>query len=538
MDISGCSFSELSYSTLFNTYLTNFDSLKSFYVFNPLDKKEIERRANSLSDAESKKNYLAALSEYHKELGIADSQKNQREKLAKDDALVVVTGQQLGLFGGPLFTIYKTLTAILLSRKYEKDLGRPVVPVFWLADEDHDFEEISWVGITGRDDFSKVVLDKKGSGAPVSEEKLTDAIKSFKEKVKEELFDTDFSESLWELLDQYYREGNTHAKAFSGLINEWFAQEGVLIAGSNFSAIKKLAAPAFKKSIDKADSIYESIESKSAELERNFHRQVMNGDSNLFYLSEQKERIKIHKCEDDWTAGSKKRWSHFELLEEIENHPEKFSPNVFLRPVIQDKMLPTLGYVAGPGELAYYGQMKLFYEEFDLVMPPIFPRYTATIIESAISRIIEKLPFKVCEYEKRIEDLESEFIEQTDTVDIENIFSEWKDKLEEAAKEPLQVIDEIDPTLDGTVGKTVAGFANELDKLKGRVYRSIKQQEETQIKRIEKIKINLFPDGGLQERAVSPVYFMNKYGLDIWKKLLEEIEEEGLDLTKHHLINL
>lgn len=536
MEISGCSFSELSYSELFTTYLTNFDKLKSFYAYNPLDATEVAQRAKSRTGAKHKKNYLSALSEYHHELGIADSQKEQLDKLALEDSLAVVTGQQLGVFGGPMFTVYKTITAILLARKYEKELGRPVVPVFWLADEDHDFDEIAWTGITGRNDFHKIKLEQDGDEIPVADELITEQITSFKAKVKEELFETDFSEALWEQLDRNYKQGNTHVQAFAGLINEWFSGEGLLIAGSNFSPIKQLLSTEFSYSIDNAGNVFEAIETKSSELEQEFHRQVMNGDSNLFYLTSQ-GRIKIHRNGSDWTAGET-TWTKSELLDEIANNPERFSPNVFMRPVIQDKLLPTLGYVAGPGELAYYGQMKDLYNEFDLEMPPIFPRFCGTLIESAISRIVEKLPFRFCEYGKRIEDLESEFIEQTDTQDVEKVFAAWKDKLDAAAEEPLKIINEIDPTLDGTVGKTVAGFSNELDKLKGRVYRSIKKQEEIQIKRIEKIKVNLFPDGGLQERAVSPVYFMNKYGLDIWKNLLLEIENEGLDLTKHHLIEL
>jgi bacillithiol biosynthesis cysteine-adding enzyme BshC len=372
---------------------------------------------------------------------------------------------------------------------------------------------------------------------PVSEEVVNEQIEEFREAVKEELFDTDFSEGLINQLNEHYKSGKSHAEAFAGLINAWFAEEGLLIAGSNFEAAKKLLADEFSSSITHSKSIYDSIERKSSELEQDYHRQVMNGDSNLFYLSEEEGRVKIHSSGNSWIAGLKS-WSEKELVHEIESHPEKFSPNVFLRPVIQDKLLPTLGYVAGPGELAYYGQMKDLYKEFDLEMPPIIPRFTATIIESGIARILEKLPFEFSDYGKRIEDLESEFVEQSESADIEKVFANWKEKLDEVAEDPLKVINEIDPTLDGTVGKTVAGFSNELDKLKGRVYRSIKKQEEIQINRIEKIKVNLFPDGGLQERSVSPIYFMNKYGLDIWSQLISEIEQQGLDLTKHHLIEL
>lgn len=536
MDISGCSFSELSYSALFNIYLTNFSKLSSFYAFNPLDEKEIGKRADSITGADYKPAFISALAGYHKELGIEEAQKQQLEKFAQKGALVVVTGQQLGLYGGPMFTIYKTITAILLAREYEAKLNRPVIPVFWLADEDHDFEEIAWMGITGREDYHKIIFEEDTTGKTVAEQQIPAQIFNFKEKIKEELFDTDFTDSLWEQLDKHYQPGKTHARAFAGLINEWFAGEGLLIAGSNFKAVKKLLVPDLQKSVKNESEIYEAIEKKSVELEKDFHRQVRIGDSNLFYLSGE-GRIKIHKEDGHWFAGNTK-WTEEELLDEIGKQPERFSPNVFLRPVVQDKLLPTLGYVAGPGEIAYYGQMKDLYREFNLEMPVIFPRFAGTLIEAGITRIVEKLPFKFCEYEKRIEDLESEFIARTETVDIEKVFGEWKKRLGAAAEDPLKIINEIDPTLDGTVGKTVAGFSNELDKLKGRVYRSIKKQEEIQLNRIEKIKVNLFPDGGLQERSVSPIYFMNKYGLDVWQNLLNKIEREGLDLTKHHLIEL
>lgn len=536
MNISGCSFNELSYSTLFKTYLTNFEKLSSFYTFNPLDEKDVIKRANTLSETQFKEGNISALADFHQELGIAKGQQAQLKKLGKQKSLAVITGQQLGVYGGPVFTIYKTITAILMARKYEKILERPVVPVFWLADEDHDFAEISWAGITGRDDFHKIILEGGGNGNTVAGQQVSQRINTFKQEINKELFETDFTAALWAQLDKYYQPDKTHAQAFAGLLNDWFSGEGLLIAGSNFGPVKKLISSEFQYGISASNEIFNAIETKSVEIEKSYHRQVMNGNSNLFYLSGN-GRIKIHKEGDNWRANDK-IWTEKELLAEIEKKPDRFSPNVFLRPIIQDKLLPTLGYVAGPGELAYFGQMKNLYYQFDLEMPPIIPRLCGTLVESGIARIKEKLPFKFSEYDKRIEDLESEYIERTETADIEKVFSKWKEKLDKAAAGPLKVINEIDPTLDGTVGKTVAGFANELDKLKGRIYRSIKKQEEIQIRRIEKIKVNLFPDSGLQERSISSIYFMNKYGLDIWKKLLKEIEQEGLDLTKHHLIEL
>lgn len=537
MDLSDCSYSDLPYSKLFLDYINNSGSQSEFFETNPFDDNAVAGHAKAAMSGTAKTDYINSLRDYHKNLGISEAQSEALDKLLSEDALCIVTGQQLGIYGGPLYTIYKTMTAVLLAAKWEKKLNRPVVPVFWMADEDHDFDEIAWSGILGRDDYHKIMLNREGDGQPVADQLIADEFTEFREHLSSELFDTDFTDALWELLERCYNKGETHGKAFANLISEWFSHQGVLIAGSNHEAVKGIIAPDFVRSIESAGDIYDAIEDRSVALEQDYHRQVVNGDSNLFYLDDDNRRIKIHREENgNWSAGEES-WTQEELTGLIQDKPHRFSPNVFLRPVIQDRLLPTLGYVAGPGETAYYAQMKKLYGQFELSMPVIFPRLSITLIESGIDRILSKLPFNICEYNQRIEDLESRFIAWSDTPDLEAVFGEWKQKIADSSEKPSSVINKIDPTLDGTLGKTVAGFQNELDRLKGKVYRSVKQQEETQLKRIEKIKINLFPDGQ-QERSVSPVYFMNKYGPDIWDRLLDKFKEEGTDLSHHHIIRL
>ena len=167
--------------------------------------------------------------------------------------------------------------------------------------------------------------------------------------------------------------------------------------------------------------------------------------------------------------------------------------------------------------------------------------------------ILEKIPFEFHRYGERIEDLEKEYVKISESTDVEALFKNWKESIQSASTDPKDIIKEIeqdipgivgfiikeiDGSLDGLVGKTVSGFETELDKLKGRVYRSIKQQEETQLQRIRKIKVQLYPDNGLQERMVSFMYFMNKYGVDVWDNLLSDLEKEPLQLDSHHLIRL
>lgn len=536
MNKSKCSFQQLPFSKLFNTYVEDFPKLADSYSVNPFLDDSVIARSNNVISPEFKTGFIEALKSYHNYLGIEESQKVQLKKFSGEDSLVVVTGQQLGVYGGPLFTVYKTITTILLARKWELKLKKPVIPVFWLADEDHDFEEIASVGIPNYDAFKSISLDQQGNGHPVSVQEIKSTIKKFIDSVKGELPDTDFSNQLFSELDDFYKEGNTHVQAFAQLMNSWFAKEGLLIVGSNFTPIKKLVSDVFSGSILKANEIQKALELKSKGLESRFHRQVVVGDSNLFYIDSKEGRLKLDKSNGNWKYGDI-TLSEEKLISMIEKNPENYSPNVFLRPILQDKLLPTLGYVAGPGELAYYGQMKDIYPLFDLEMPAIFPRMSVTLVESGIERIMEKLPFDMSSYNLRIEDLEASYIEQSNSKDIEGVFVSWKESINELSEKPNTFIKEIDPTLEGTTGKVVAGFSNEIDKLKGKVYRSIKQQEQTQINRIGKIKSQLFPDG-LQERSVSPIFFMNKYGMDIWIKLLNEFEKEEIDLTNHHIVTL
>ena len=536
MDKSDCSFRQLPFSNLFNTYIENFEALSDFYSINPFDDQEVTNKANSISGYDNRVQVVEALKEFHTELGIQEEQIPQLEKFSNQDSLVFVTGQQLGIYGGPLFTVYKTITTIILARKWEEKLGRPVVPVFWLADEDHDFDEIASVGIPGYEDFNNIRIEQEGKGKPVSDEKFTPALSDLNESLKELLPETDFSEALWTQLTDSFADGKTYVQAFAQLMSAWFSKHGVLFVGSNFKPLKEILKDTIKTSITNRKEIHETLVSQSDAIAQQFHSQVVVGNTNLFYIDDTGARQKMDEVDGVWKVAGMS-FSEEKLLQIVEKHPERFSPNVFLRPVMQDKLLPTVGYVAGPGELAYYGQMKMYYEKFEMEMPAIVPRLSITLIESGIERIMEKLPFPMCQYNMRIEDLERAYIEQSDSHDIDRVFTTWAESIKSSSESVLNLIDDIDPTLVKTSAKIISGFENEINKLKGRVFRSLKQQEETQLKRIAKIQSQVFPNG-LQERSVSPIYFMNKHGITLWDEVLEYFESDSLNLQKHHIYPL
>lgn len=540
MHLEKISFDDLPFSNLYKTFTSDFDQLAEFYNGNPFDRHAICDRVQEFDFDGDREAIADALVTFNRQFDLPEAAFANLDRLRDPEALAVVTGQQTSLLGGPLYTIFKTFTAIHHANIIEEELERPVIPIFWLGDEDHDYDEVNTVNFLAGKEVESLTYEKTVDTEPAASDiPLTGQYEEFKEQLREHLYETDFSDDLWALLDKAYHSDATFGEAFGTLMGNIFTQEGLVLAGSNHPAIKKLLKEPIKKTITQYDELRQRLESQTQKIKSKFHQQVTLYDSNLFYLCEQRGRVKIkHQNGDSWgTSDQKTSWTTDELITEIEEYPERFSPNVFMRPIIQDKLLPTVAYIGGPGEIAYYAQMKSIYSLFDLQMPVVCPRLSGTLIEPAIDRILPQLPFDFADYSKRIEDLEKAFVEQADTMDIEAVFGEWKQKAEELSEPYIDQITDVDPTLEGAGGKAVASFHNELDKLKGKVYRATKQQEKTQLKRIRKIKDQLYPCGGMQERCISFVYFMNKYGVDIWHQMLEQLSADDM-FDRHNLIYL
>lgn len=539
MQTKNYSFRKLPFTDLFKSYTTDFKKLSTFYETNPFDAEQVIEHAESLNFGTDRSRIVEALRSFNKNFKLHKKSKNNLNRLRQDDALTIVTGQQLGLYGGPLYTVFKTISAIHLANQMEEWLNRPVVPVFWLADEDHDYEEVRTLNILNRNKVQQFELPPKPHPLPpVADIQLPAELSKLKDHLRSALYDTEFSDGLWTLLDDCFKNGQTYFEAFGQFISSLFSKHGVVLAGSNHSAIKEATKSVLKTSVSKSASLKEALTEQTKQLKDAYRGQVTLYNSNLFWFSEEGERLKINHPDDGkWTIDNAKEWSTDELLQEIEEEPARFSPNVFLRPVLQDELLPTLGYVAGPGEVAYYGQMKHFYTTFNKKMPVIYPRMSGTFIEPTVDRIWKELPFNFSEYSQRIEDLESSYVEQSEQADLETLFSDWKQEVEEVAASPTAAITEIDASLEGAAEKAKAVYFGELDKLKGKVYRAVKQRDQTQLNRIRKVKTNLFPENSLQERLLSPIYYMNKFGLDIWDELLDSLDKDE-NFDEHKLIEL
>lgn len=537
MDCTPYPFHKLPFSDLFCSYIRQENSLSPFFSANPFDEESIREFSDKFRFTGDRETSAALLRDFQKQFGAKQATYDQIDRLEHPEAVTIVTGQQLMIYGGPLFTIYKTLTAIIYARRWEAVLNRPVIPVFWLADEDHDFQEAAKLGVLTNHDFQTLELTLDDLALPVGRRLLGDDFERFREELFERLPDTDFSEPLKGVLDRFYKKGASFRQAFGSLMLYLFGSDGLILAGSDSPEIKQVVQSPLLKSAEKHREVFERLEQQSRDLESSgYHRQAVVQSSNLFVLDENGGRQKLDVENATWTTGNGESWSSPELIKQISETPEQFSPNVFLRPIIQDRLLPTLAYVGGPGEVAYYAQMKALYSGMEQQMPVILPRFSVSLIEPVIDRILQKLPFEIGDFRNRIEDLESDYIEKLDRVDVEALFSDWKEQVGVITGKKVEQIKMIDPTLSNVADKAGTLFENELNQLKGKVYKSLKKEEEIQLSRIRRIKEHLFPDNGLQERSVGFICYMNKYGPDIWNRLLAELEDQSPET--HKLIRL
>ncbi len=462
--------------------------------------------------------------------------------LADENTVTITTGQQLSLFGGPLYTIYKTISVIHLAKRLTRDTGRHVVPVFWLPDEDHDFEEIASVVLPEKQNLNRFSLPcdscaRHAAGSITIDEDF----ESFRKDVYQSLQPTDFSRRLTSLLDEAYTTGRTYRDAFGYLISLLFSDHGLILAGSNFSEAKNISRSCIEKAISNAGEIQAALEEQSRDLAENYHQQVQITDSLLFWHDDDHGRVRLKHENGIWHREPGVSYSNEELLSLSETQPERFSPNVFLRPIVQDTILPNAAYVGGPAEISYYGQMKPLYKFFDLGMPFIAARMSATLVEPAIQRAQDELPFEFHDYMKRFEELEQYYLRNYGDPEVDVHFEKWKQQLEELTEKMVEQIGITDPGLRKHSKALAKEQKKSIEKLKKKMLNAIRQKEEVQTNRIKKVKNALFPNDKLQEREISFIYYMNKFGLDLFDRILNQLskqdEREPL-FSRHFVIKL
>jgi bacillithiol biosynthesis cysteine-adding enzyme BshC len=535
-------YAALSASPLFVDYCTRYGRVAAFYngdFRNPSAFETARRRA--VERMLDRPTLVDTLLTQQERWGADPETDATLQTLRSPTCGVVVTGQQLGLFVSPLFTLYKTLTAILLARRLSASAGQPVVPVFWMAGEDHDFAEVAGTTLAydGRLDTVRYPTPPLPGTAvntgPVGRLRLTEAITESIEAFARALPQTDLTPALLDLLRNTYRPGVLMEDAFARVLRRLTAGTGLILMSIDDPAFKRLAAPLFEREVlGFGDAHRRLVDTSAALSELGYHTQVASRPTNLF-LMDDAGRLPIDSDNGRFTLrGTDRSLDEHELLDIARTAPERLSPNVVLRPIVQDFLLPTVAYVAGPGEAAYFAQYKQVYDWAEVPMPIIYPRASVTIIEPGIRKALDRYPFGVSEYAEGVEKLLKQIARTALPVALEQTFGSAERTIHEHIARLRLEAGRIDPSLERSTDAARTKLDRVMHRLQERILRGQKRRMDDDRARLERIATYLFPTGKPQERVLSPLILANRYGLDIFTRLMDRL---SLDTWEHQLID-
>ncbi len=507
------------FSKLMCDYLDENPSLKPFYNrFPKLEnfRPQFEEKRSQLSLAQRRVLAKRIMLQYD-DNNLSQGTLSNIDLLYEPDTFTVTTGHQLNLFTGPLYFLYKIFSTINLAEKLNKEYPKHYfVPIYWMATEDHDFEEINYFNLFG----SKVVWERDTSGAvgELSTDGM-DGMKKVKEQLREKLGAGKNAEKLITYFVEAYHKNTNLADATRHLANSMFWEYGLVIVDGNDTELKKAFIPYAEKELTENLSFKEVSETTKKLTDLGFAEQVHPREINLFYLKENlRERI-IEKEGTFYVNDTDISFSKEEILKELHKYPERFSPNALLRPLYQEVILPNLCYIGGGGELAYWFQLKDYFKT----------RNSALLVPKILSEKLKKQKIKIDDLFLPQHELITQHTNSISKIDID--FSKQKKHLEKQFKELYKLAKKTDASFLGAVGAQEKKQLNGLDNLEKRLLKAQKKNFSEELDRVKNIQNQLFPNQSLQERHLNFSEFYLEYGEDLMDKLKENLDPLDLNFT-------
>ncbi len=520
-----------SYKPLFLDYVYRFDRLAPYFPGNPGDPDAWRRVAKKVSDyPRQTKRVAEVLHEQNREMG-ADPKVSQALEALANGALAVVTGQQVGLFGGPLYSLYKALTAVELAKKVGLIIDRPVVALFWMDADDHDFEEVSSVNFI---DPSQELITLSyqpaeiQEGASVGALPLESSIEELVARAGDCLAASEFKQEILDALGESYAPGRTLAEAFGSWLLRMTRGTGLAVVDPTVRPLKSLAASLFQRETSEKSESTRLVEETTGKLvSEGYHAQAGTADHrlNLLYSDPVRSHIMVEdsgfRLSDQGSAVSLE-----ELEKLVDEAPERFSANVLLRPLVQDHLLPTISYVSGPNELAYLAQLGAVYDHFGVPMPLIVPRTSITVVEKAAAKFLSRHGLKLPDLRVNDESVLNDILKDLAPPQLDEDLSRARTCIQEITQTLEKDLAAVDPTLASAAKSTRGKLLHHLGELEAKSRRAIKKKNDTLRRQFFSARTALFPNFDMQERQLSPVQYLAKYGWHFTDMVRESIDVE------------
>ncbi len=480
------------------------------------------------------------LTEQNRSYGCGPRTLGHIQKIARDKTCAVVTGQQVGLFSGPLYTIYKALTAVKLAEHLNKRGLGEFVPVFWLASDDHDLSEIDHIVLVDKDNRLEDIRCPMAFGEAkiaASQMILPPEVSDCLKQLEGFTPDSEFKANVIEQLGDAYRPGRSLADAFARWMTRLFASSGLILIDAGHPGLRALGKDVFYREIaEESPSTQAALETSEKLRQAGYDEQIhLHGRIlNIFYA--ERGRRTIHRTETGFEIKDPSQTLRKEeLLDLATEKPFFFSPNVLLRPIYQDALLPTVAYVGGPGEIAYFGQMKGVYERFRLPMPVIYPRKTVTIVEKKIDHILKKYGLTIPDIWSKADQIIPEIAKDTIPESIDAALRRARSHLEQDFASVTREIAAFEPTLRNSAELAQGRMNQQWNFLEKKILQAAKKRSEIAVQQLRKAIDNLYPNRNLQERVFNVVPYLVKYGAAVMDMLDQAVKLEEHD---HQIITI
>ncbi|GAB3539349.1 bacillithiol biosynthesis cysteine-adding enzyme BshC [Spirosoma fluminis] len=469
------------FSQLFLDYLDQKDSLSPFYSRFPELAAFKEQLQDKTFDESKRRVLVKSLERQYQNI----PNRPDFSVLLHPNTFTVTTGHQLNIFTGPLYIVYKLITTIKLARQLKEAYpDYTFIPVYWMATEDHDFAEINHFSLFGRNYAWQT--EQRGAVGRMNPQELKSLFNQIPEKLT--------------LFEEAYLKQQTLAEAVRYYVHELFGAEGLICLDADDAALKRVFSPVMRDELVSQHSGQLVQEQTELLANMGYKTVIAPRDINLFYLDDQlRERIERQEDGTYKVIHTKIRFSEPELLALLDEHPERFSPNVVLRPLYQETILPNLAYIGGPSEVPYWLQLKKVFDHFQTPFPMLMPRNFAMYVPNVCAKRIRKLGLTPEELFKDTLTLKHEYVDTHTRHSLK--FDKENKTVNQALDAILHKAQMVDPTLEKAVLAETKRFANAVVRLEKKLRRAEERNQETGLRQLLTVKNELFPNGGLQERS-------------------------------------
>lgn len=538
-------------------YVNKTQDTDAFYTYRFDSNEDLLKRAADVkaSTCQASSSAVAeALYDFNQQLGMGEKTEKHIEAL-RQGALSVVTGQQAGIFTGALYTVYKAITTIKLARKMTTLTGETVVPIFWIASEDHDFQEIQALKYYAAGKVQTLSIDKlpaksieKYLPSHLDYSQLRASVGHLKTGVQvKDAIETFLSASAEEelthlesLLQTTFIEEDTLSGWFGKLMSKLFNDYGLVFVDPMLDALRQEESNLFVRALEQFETIQRGLIKQTQLVEGAGFKPSLEFDEaqlNLFYYIGG-ERLPIKLEEDQWVVRQGEVYHRFTteaMVNEMKAAPDRFSTNVVLRPIAQDYLFRTIAYVAGPGEINYYAQLRLVYPAFDKTMPVIFPRENFTVVTEQMAEKMDELGVDAQEILMLgATAIKDKVLDLKDDIRIDALFEHYNQQVSEGYDHLIAQLEKISPDIHEFTEKNKGMILSQIAYLQEKAHRFHRRNHKELLKQFSDIEAQLIPEGGLQERTLSVLQYYGKKGDSFIQYLTDELP---LDI-QHRIIRI